>query len=223
MEYSSLDYDIILFDLDGTVTDSAEGITRCVQYSAEAMGLPVPDLEELNIFVGPPLKEMFMEYFGLDAKKGEEAVKHYRKRYEEKGMYENSVYNGMLEVLKALKQAGKTVALATSKPEVFAKGILDHFGLTKYFDYIGGSTLNGERNTKAKVINYVLEGLGVENKERAVMIGDRKYDILGAKEAGISSVGVLYGYGSFEELALSHPNHMCEKARDLLELCSVAV
>lgn len=211
--------DILFFDLDGTIVDSGLGITKCVQYSAEKMKLEKPELDKLRAFVGPPLKEMFMEYFHLNESEGEKAVAYYRERYREKGIYENTVYEGIPETFQFFKKKGYKIALATSKPELFAKEILHFFGLDIYFDFIGGSTLGEERNTKTKVIEYNIRKMGIKNKKRIVMIGDRKYDVVGAKEAEISSIGVLYGYGSQEELEQAGADFICKKITDLWKLC----
>lgn len=209
--------DIVLFDLDGTVIDSSLGITRCVRYSMEKMGMKPLEVEELTCFIGPPLKEMFIESFHLEEEQAKQMVCYYRERYQTKGVYENTVYNKIPEVLKELKKRNYQVALATSKPELFAKKILQFLELDGYFDFIGGSTLGEERNTKAKVIAYVMEKMKIACKNRIVIIGDRKHDILGAKEMGIASIGVLYGFGSKEELENAGADLILEKIENLMD------
>lgn len=189
-----------LFDLDGTLTDPASGITRSVRYALQHFGIEVKELSELHRFIGPPLRDSFMEFYGFDEKQTELAVQKYREYYPEKGIFDNRVYEGIPALLKALKEAGKHVILATSKPEIFAKQILCHFGIDSYFDVACGSSLDGTREKKAEVIEYALDQSGIVNRSEAVMIGDRNFDILGAKQTGISSIGVLYGYGTEAEL-----------------------
>lgn len=190
----------ILFDLDGTLTDPGEGITNSVIYALERFGIHGKTRADLECFIGPPLDESFMKYFGMTRDEAVKAIEVYREYFRPKGMFENKVYVGIPELLAKLKSAGKTVALATSKPGVFADGILEHFGLMKYFDLTVGSELDGRRIKKADVVACVLDGLGVIDKSEAVMIGDRFHDIDGGRENGLETVGVLYGYGSREEL-----------------------
>lgn len=193
------DYRIVLFDLDGTLTDSAEGIINCVKYALEEMRRPIPPRSELIRFVGPPLYESFERFCGMTSEQAAEAVRLYRVRYSEIGLFENRVYDGVPEMLERLKAAGKTLALATSKPEVFAVRILKHFGLDGYFDFIGGASIDGERNEKREVILYTLENLGVSDRSSVLMAGDRLHDIVGAHDTGIDCMAVLYGYGGREE------------------------
>ncbi len=192
--------EFILFDLDGTLTDPKEGITRSVAYALSKFGIETPDLDSLRPFIGPPLLEAFMEYSGLSEQAALQAVEYYRERFREVGIFENILYAGIPELLEKLKGAGKRVLLATSKPEVFARRILKHFALDSYFDFAGGSTLDHTRDRKAEVIRYVMEQCGISDPGSAVMIGDREHDVLGAKACGMEAIGVLYGYGSQEEL-----------------------
>ena len=191
----------ILFDLDGTLTDPKIGITSCVKNSLESFGIEVESLDDLVCFIGPPLKESFMVYYGMDDEQAEKAVEKYRERFAPIGIFENAVFDGIAQMLEKLKNAGKTVALATSKPEIFAKQIMEHFDLAKYCSFMAGSELNGSRVEKADVITYCLENLGVKDPAKAIMVGDRKHDILGAAKNGLESIGVLFGYGSREELS----------------------
>lgn len=193
------DYRYILFDLDGTLTDPKEGITKSVAYALQSFGIEVENLDELCKFIGPPLKESFMKYYGLSEAEGDLAVEKYREYFEPCGIFQNKVYDGVENLLKELTTRGKQVILATSKPAVYAKKILEHFHLDSYFSYVAGSELDGTRVKKGDVIAYALEKAGVSERSEAVMIGDREHDIIGAKEQGLSCIGVLYGYGSREE------------------------
>lgn len=188
----------VLFDLDGTLTDPADGITRSVQHALAAFGLTAPR-EELLDFIGPPLADSFIRRFGFTEVQAAEAIRLYREYFSVQGIYENQVYPGIPELLKKLRAAGKRLFLATSKPEIFARKILVHFGLEDAFEFAGGSTLDSSRVRKGDVIRYVLEEAGIDAAD-AVMVGDREHDVLGAAEVGIPCVGVLYGYGSRQEL-----------------------
>ena len=191
---------VILFDLDGTLTDSGPGIMRSVQYALEKMGRPVVDLQALRCFVGPPLKEQFMAYAGFDDGEALEAIRYYRERYMDKGMFENEVYPGIEDILKLLVDRGRILAVASSKPEVYVRQILDHFGLSGYFREIVGAELDG-RTSKSEVIEEALRRLGMSTHRQAVlMVGDRDYDVIGAHHCGLQCIGVAYGYGSREEL-----------------------
>ena len=191
----------ICFDLDGTLTDPKVGITKSVQYALKKFGINIPDPDELCCFIGPPLRESFHKYYGFDAEKANEAVEEYRKYFTVTGIYENTLFEGIAEMLESLKNQGKRIILATSKPEAYAVSILQYFDLEKYFDFIGGSELDGKRSGKAEVISYALEKYPVADKAKTVMVGDRSHDIIGAKKTGIASIGVLYGYGDYEELS----------------------
>lgn len=212
-------FDYILFDLDGTVTDPFEGITKCVIYALDSLGVRITDPNELTSFIGPPLFQQFKSFCGFDDTRAEAAVKKYRERYEKIGWKECKLTEGTAELLKKLKEKGKTVALATSKPERFAKLILEYFDIAKYFDFIGGAELdrNG-RNSKKDVIEYVLSSLNVKDRSKAVIVGDTLYDIDGAKAAGISSVGVLCGYGTREELKEHGADFIAENMSEVFEL-----
>lgn len=205
----------ILFDLDGTLTDSFEGITNCVKHALESFGIVENDPEALRRFLGPPLKKSFKEYYGFTDDEAERALQKYRERFQDIGIFENQVYPGIETLLASL--GDKKLILATAKPEVYAKRILDYFHLTEYFSFIGGCTLNETRNTKRAVINYVLKENGI-SPENAVMVGDRRDDVLGAHENKIECVGVLYGYGDLEELTEANADYIVENTRELLEL-----
>lgn len=187
----------ILFDLDGTLTDSGEGIINCVIYALERFGLPVPPREALRYFVGPPLHESFVKQ-GVPADRAEEAVAVYRERYVPTGMFENAPYPGVREMLEELKAEGHTLYVASSKPEWMCVEILKHFDLDQYFDQICGATMDTTRTNKEAVIAYLLDLNG--RSENTVMVGDTKFDVIGAKAHGIPTIGVSWGYGSVKEM-----------------------
>lgn len=190
-------YKYILFDLDGTLTDSAPGILNCYRYALDAMGFDEP--EDIMRVVGPPLYDSFAEICGMNESQVNEAVRIYRQRYAETGLFENNVYDGIPEMLRRLKNSGKRLFVATSKPEVFAVRILEKFNLAQYFDVIGGADINGTRNAKQEVIEYVLSLGDITDRNDVLMIGDRFHDIIGAKKCGIPCMSVLWGYGNKEE------------------------
>ncbi len=187
----------ILFDLDGTLTDSGEGIINCAILALEHFGLPVPSREAMRVFVGPPLHESFIRH-GVPADKAEEAVAVYRSRYVPTGMFENTPYPGIREMLEALKAAGYTLYVATSKPEQMSIEILEHFDLAKYFDKICGATMDTSRTNKELVIAYLLDKCGKD--EKIIMVGDTKFDVIGAAVHGIPTIGVSWGYGKISDL-----------------------
>ena len=209
-------YDYILFDLDGTLTDPAEGITNSVAYALEKFGIIVEDKKTLYKFIGPPLVVAFSEYYGFSKEDSEKATAYYRETFSAKGLYENKVYDGIVNFLKMLKKSGKKLILATSKPEKFAKEIMRYFDLAKYFDFICGATFDSTRNTKDKVITYALEKAGITDKRKAVMIGDRHHDIDGARINGLDSIGVLYGFGDRDELTKAGATYIAENIEDIL-------
>lgn len=190
----------VLFDLDGTLTDPKEGITRSIGYALAGMGVAVDDLDELTRFIGPPLAVSFAEGYGFDEGQVARAVALYRERYGERGLYENALYDGVPALLEALRAGGCRVGLATSKPTVYARQILKHFEVDGLFDLVAGSNLDGTRSDKAEVIRYAMDELGGTPGD-FVMVGDRRHDLDGASRCGIDAVGVLYGYGSHAELA----------------------
>lgn len=190
----------ILLDLDGTVTEPKEGITKSIRYALHHMGIEVTDLDSLCKHIGPPLKQGFMDFWGFSEEEADRGVELYREYFSVKGMYQNYEYEGMRDLLASLKRAGKKVYLATSKPEKFARMILEHFHLEPYFDDICGASMDGSRSEKGDVIHYVLEKNHITDLDQVVMAGDRSHDINGAKENQIDSIGVLYGYGTRKEL-----------------------
>ena len=208
--------DMILFDLDGTLTDSGPGITRCVQYALASFGIEEPDLEKLNCYVGPPLLESFMNFAGLGCEEAQQAITKYRERYEAEGIFENEVYEGIPEVLAYLKEKGKILAVASSKPEKYVEQILEHFEIRKYFTVVTGSEMNETRTDKGEVIAETLRRLGAEDsRSDVVMVGDRSYDVIGARENGLLCVGVSYGYGGREELEAAGAAKVCDTPEEL--------
>lgn len=211
-------YDIILFDLDGTLTNPKEGITKCVQYALGKMNIIEDDLEKLVPFIGPPLMQTFKETYQLTDEDANKALAYYRERFSTVGLYENAVFPGIPELLEKLTAQGKTLFVATSKPTVFSVRILEHFGLQKYFQAIIGSNLDGTRVEKNEVIEYVLSELGDHDSAKVLMVGDRKHDIWGAQKNGIDVVGVGYGYGSAEELSGANPDFLVRTVAELGDL-----
>ncbi|MBQ4429094.1 MAG: HAD hydrolase-like protein [Clostridia bacterium] len=193
-------YKYCLFDLDGTLTDPAPGITASVAYALERFGIEVSDRAELNKFIGPPLVYSFKTFFGFTDDMAKQALSYYRERFSAGGLYENEIYTGIAELLERIKEGGGRVILATSKPEEFAAMILEHFDILKHFDFVAGNTLDETRPEKRQVLAHILANYPEICAENAVMVGDREYDVLAAKEFSLPSVGVLFGYGSLEEL-----------------------
>lgn len=210
-------FDCLLFDLDGTLTDSFDGIANSVIYSLEKLGAPVPERQSLSVFVGPPLFESYQAVCGFDPETAKKALAFYREYYNENGWKQNRVYDGVKEALETLKSTGKTLAVATSKPEYFSNRIIELFGLDKYFVFVAGATLDDTRTTKDEVIAYALKSLNVD-KEKTVMIGDRKHDVIGAKQNGLKSIGVLYGYGNLAELSAAGADYIANTPEDIIRL-----
>lgn len=208
---------IVLFDLDGTLTDSAEGVIRSAQYMQEKMGIEKWADEDLKFIVGPPLMKTFTEDFAMDAETAETALAYFRERYTTVGLFENKLYPGIEEMLTALRKKGKRLAVATSKKEETAVRILEHFGVAKYFEVIGGDNRAAGRDNKAKVIAYVLEQMRAE-KNDVVMVGDRKFDVEGAHAMGIPCVAVEYGYGNREEFLACGADVVVAAPEDVAEL-----
>lgn len=210
-------FDTLLFDLDGTLTDSTEGILKCMEHALVTMGYEVP--EDTNKFLGPPLYQSFAEFCGMNEAQVNEAVRIFRERYSVTGLFENRVYDGIPEMLERLKNAGKRLMVATSKPEVYAVRIFERFGLSQFFEIVGGANINGTRNYKDEVIEYVLAQAGITDRSRVLMIGDRKQDVEGAHKTGLKCMGILWGYGSIEELNGAGADFIAEtpfKAADML-------
>lgn len=214
-------YDVLLFDLDGTLTASGEGITKSVQYALKKMGKGElgQNLEALQVFIGPPLLKQFMAFGGWSEAEAEQAVKYYRERYAVTGIFENHPYPGIDKLLKKLKEKGYILCVASSKPDSMVHIVLEHFNLDSYFDVILGSDINKPKMTKAEVIEQVLGELRYESKkEKVVMIGDRSHDAEGAKQVGIACIGVTYGYGTREELLEAGAGEIAETVEEIEEI-----
>ena len=216
----------ILFDLDGTLTDSSEGITKSVQYALDKLGITENDEAVLKRYIGPPLDESFAKFHGLSREDALKAVNYYRERYKDTGIYENRLFDGIKELLSSLKKEGYITALATCKPEIYVPRILEYFNVDKYFDVAVGSELEGgERRHKNQVIDEVFVRLAAagladtgslsETKSQSIMIGDRKDDILGAKASGIDSMGVRYGFAEEQELEIAGADYIVETVEDI--------
>lgn len=207
-------YQTILFDLDGTLTDSGQGIMNSVSYALDKLGIQEENPEQLRKFIGPPLYESFSNFYQLNPAKTQIAVTYFREYFKEKGIFENQVYPGIPQLLEQLKQAGKTLVLATSKPEIFAKQVLEYFDLDHYFTVIAGASLDSSRISKAQVIAHALSQLPPLD-QTFIMVGDREHDVEGAKEHGLATLGVLYGYGSKAELQAAGAKALFETVSDL--------
>lgn len=189
----------VLFDLDGTLTDPGTGITNAIMYSLEKSGMKVGDRADYYPFIGPPLIDSYMNYTGMTKEEAQRAVGYYREYYNAGGMFENKVYDGIPELLMRLKESGKKLVVATSKPDHFAVQILERFGILSYFDFVGAATMDGKRNDKIQVIEHVIKECGIKDPTACIMVGDRKYDVEGAHHFSIPCVSVLFGYGTKEE------------------------
>ncbi len=208
----------VLLDLDGTLTNPKLGITKSVQYALKAYDIIEDDLDNLCKYIGPPLWVSFKEYHGIKDDQVNDIVEKYREYFSVKGIFENEAYEGIAECLEKWKAAGKILIVATSKPEVFARQVVEHFGLDEYFTDVCGSTLDGSRSTKEEVIRYAIEKNHITELNQAVMVGDRLHDIEGAKAVGIDSVGVLYGFGSREELEEYKADKIAETVDELYDI-----
>ena len=211
-------YDIIAFDLDGTLSDPARGFIAGCKYAFDKKGIKCEDDESLKRFIGPALFNEWQICYGLTPDEARETVMLFREYYSIYGWWDNEIYPGVREMLKVLKARGKKLILATSKPEVFARNILEKFDLTEYFDFIGAATSNLKRERKWEVLEYALNGVGATDLSRCIMVGDRKFDAEGAAMCGIDSLGVLYGHGSLEELEAAGFKYICENCEDVLKI-----
>ncbi len=211
-------YNKILFDLDGTLTDPAVGITNSVAYALEKFGITVEDKMELCKFIGPPLLDAFSEYYGFSREESLKALEYYREYFRSVGIFENKLYPGTAELLASLKSSGKRIILATSKPEKFAKIILEHFKIDSYFDFVAGASMDETRSKKSDVIAYALEECSIRDLDDVVMVGDREHDVLGAGVFGIDSIGVLYGYGCREELSAAGATYIVNELKEILDI-----
>lgn len=210
-------YKNILFDLDGTLTDPYSGITNSVKYALGKFNILENDENKLKLFIGPPLDTSFMEYYSFDKNKSKIAIDYYREYFSKKGIYENKLYDNVENLLKNITIKNKNTILATSKPKKFALEILDYFKIGKYFKEVVGSNLDGTLSEKGEIIKYIIEKNSF-NKIETIMIGDRKYDIIGAHMNNIDSIAVMYGYGSKEELEEAKPTYFCEEVMDILKI-----
>ena len=211
-------YKYVLFDLDGTLTDPAEGITNSIIYALKKYNIEISKRGELYKFTGPPLLESFEKYYGFSKEEAKKAIEYYREYYKDKGIFENLLYDGCEDLLKELKDEGFLLIVATSKPEVFAKKILEYFDIEKYFTFIAGSNLDGSRVKKGEVIEYALECCNIVDLSKAIMIGDREHDIIGAKSVGIASIGVLFGYGDRSEHENAGADFIAETVADIKKI-----
>lgn len=215
------DYKVVLFDLDGTVSDSGEGITNSVKYALRKFGIEETDYEKLRRFVGPPLYASFEKYYGFSHEEAVKAVEYYREYYNAGGIFELKIYDGIMDLLKSLKKAGKTTVLATSKPEIYAEKIAKRFGFYEYFDNISGALLDGSRIEKADIIAYALERIGNPDAADCIMIGDTDFDIIGANHFGMDSIGVTYGYGAQEDMEAAGATYMADTPEEIKKILKV--
>ena len=213
-------YKYILFDLDGTITDPKLGITKSVQFALKHFHINVTNLDSLKPFIGPPLKDSFVKYYNFDELNAGEAVEKYREYFKDIGIFENILYDGMENLLHRLVKNDKTLIVATSKPTIFAKRILEYFNISDYFIFISGSELNGTRFKKSEVIYHALTQNNISSFKDVIMVGDREHDIIGANEVGIDSIGVLYGYGDYGELKNAKATYF---AHDINELSQILI
>ncbi|MED3330814.1 HAD family hydrolase, partial [Bacillus thuringiensis] len=204
-------------DLDGTLTDPKEGIVNSVLYALKKVGIEEVHISELDSFIGPPIQQSFVERYNMSEGEVERAVFYFREYLKQRGLFENNVYEGILKLLQQLKSSG--IFVATSKPTVFAKQVIEHFQLTNYFEDIIGSNLDGTRIKKEEIIAHILQTNEELNKEEMIMIGDRKHDIIGANQNGIASIGVLYGYGSEKELTEVSATYIVKDVEELYHFC----
>lgn len=210
-------YTTVLFDLDGTIIDSEKGITNSAAYALAKFGIHA-EPSTLRNFIGPPLLNSFHDFYGFSNEKAAQAVDFYREYYGTTGVYECTVYDGMEELFIKLKKEGKKIILATSKYEFYAAKVLEKFKLIKYFDFIAGSLKNGGRGSKSEIISYILETQNITDKSSVVMVGDKKHDIIGAVETVVDSIGVLYGFGNYEELNDNGATHIAKDANEILKI-----
>lgn len=211
-------YKNVLFDLDGTLTDPAEGITNSVAYALKKFDIEINDKTELYKFIGPPLQASFKEFYGFSDEQSSLAIEYYREYFRDKGIFENEVYDEIPELLQILKSNRHILIVATSKPEKFAKQILKHFDLIKYFDFVAGASMDGSLSAKADIIRFAFKQNNITDLATSIMVGDRKHDIIGAKENNIDSIGVLFGYGSKEELEQAGATYIAKNSIDIIKI-----
>ncbi|MFR8034923.1 MAG: HAD-IA family hydrolase [Lachnospiraceae bacterium] len=213
-----MDKQYILFDLDGTLTDPMEGITKSAQHALKHFGIEVKDHTSLAFFIGPPLRDTFKNHYHMSDGQVDEAIRVFREYFEPKGIFENEIYDGVPKMLENLTRAGRSLILATSKPVDFAERVLEYFDIKDYFDFVAGSSMDERRANKEEIIAYALEECQLIDMSELVMVGDRKYDIEAAKEFGIYTIGVLYGYGSKAELKKAGADCLVKTVDDLEEV-----
>ena len=211
-------YQYILFDLDGTLTDPREGITKSVQYALSKMGIEEPDLTALEHFIGPPLYDEFRRCYDFDDTQAKQAVAAYRERFSVHGWKENILFDGVPTMLKTLREAGKTLAIASSKPTLFVEKILELFEIAPYFDVVSGATLDGSISTKAQVVEQALAMLSVRDRKDVVLVGDRMHDVEGARSCDIDCVGVTFGFGGLQELQQAGAKYIVQDFAELMQL-----
>lgn len=209
-------YNYIFFDLDGTLTNPERGLVSSFAYGLSKMGVDVSDREALKRFIGPPLREEWQAVYGFTPDEAEEAIRLFREYFSVYGWWDNEPYPGISDVLSRLKNSGKRLAVASSKPEIFAKKILDLFELSQYFDFIGGALQDKSRDKKSQVLEFVIDSLGVSEKDECILVGDRKFDAEGAAACGIDSLGVAYGHGTREEIDRASFTYVVNTVDDIL-------
>ncbi len=208
-------YNTVFFDLDGTVINSELGVLNSVEYALKKYGAEIPPREKLNFFLGPPLEDSFAKLLNISRQEAQTLVKYYREYYPQKGIFEIELYEGIVPLLENIKQSGRKTVIATSKPEEFAVRILKHLGIAELFDVIAGATFDNSRSEKPDVLAYAIKMAGVTDINTAVMVGDRKYDCIGAQHFGMDSIGVLYGFGDLEELNNAGATYIAKTVEDI--------
>ena len=211
-------FSYILFDLDGTLSDPKEGITKSFQYALEYFGIKVENLDELEPVIGPPLKASFMNFYGLTEEEAVVAIAKYRERFGKIGLYENEIYPGIKELLKELAEQGYQIAIASSKPTEYVEQICEYFQIKDYFHHIIGSFMDGRRVEKEEVVEEAIAQFGNISKDEIIMVGDRKFDVIGAHERGLKAIGVTYGYGGREELTEAGADVLVDNVEELKRL-----
>jgi phosphoglycolate phosphatase len=220
LELRMIRLDTAFFDLDGTLTDPKPGITRCIQYALHGLGFPAPHADDLVWCIGPPLQASMKTFVGTD-ELAHRAVELYRERFRDVGLYENEVYDGIGKTLSDVAASGRRLFVATSKPKVYADRIIEHFGLSRHFERVFGSELDGTRTDKAELLSYALTEAKAD-PARAIMIGDRSHDVIGARKNGMKAIGVLYGYGSLAELTEAGAHHLCAVHPEVVPHCAAS-
>jgi phosphoglycolate phosphatase len=208
-------FDYALFDLDGTLVDSSEGIIRCIRHALEVINVRDVPEEKMRSFIGPPFRSTLRSFPQVDAQTMEAMLKVYRSHYDSSGWKELKVYDGIFDLLKTLKDAGMTLAVATSKPARFTNKVIEHFGFSPYFSYVGAAEEDGVRDRKSEVIEHVLKTLNIEDRSRVVMIGDTRYDVNGARESGVACAAVLWGFGKEEDLVAAGAKNLFKTIKEL--------